>query len=343
MNNFKKIGATALAASLGALSAQAVEVSFNGTSKVTYGSRSASDSDAAGTSSAITEGEAFGADVTIDASMSGELDNGFTVSGFMDDISNGMTSAAITLGMGSMGSVRFNQAATGAVDGYDDVLPNAYEETSDQAGHSFAGQAIGGTSEGGSISYLSPTIEFGGASIDVVADFDPNGGGTAGAGTGADNAAGYSSSMALGTKVSFAGLSLYAAQEEVETALIGAQNSAADAVHSMVQATYSAGPISIGYGEWFKNTGNGGGDYSTEGWSVAFAVNDDLSVSYGTLEDTREAISATAAETADATSIQASYTMGSMALKIQHNETDNSYFNANQTTDNTEIALSFSF
>ena len=41
----------------------------------------------------------------------------------MDDISNGgMTSSAITIGMGSMGTVQINQAATGVVDGYDDIL-----------------------------------------------------------------------------------------------------------------------------------------------------------------------------------------------------------------------------
>ena len=34
-------------------------------------------------------------------------------------------------------------------------------------------------------------------------------------------------------------------------------------------------------------------DYSTTGMSVAFNVNDDLSMSYGELEDTREAHAAT--------------------------------------------------
>ena len=185
MDKFKKIGVTALAGTLAAFtSANAIDVSFGGTAKVTWGSTS---SDRVGTESATRD--AFNADSTISASASGELDNGWTVSGFMDDISNGMTSSAITIGMGSMGSVRVNQAATGAVDGWDDVLPVAYEETNDGAKHATRGIDVGDSIEGGSLSYIAPTLELGGATLNIVADFDPAAGAAAADGTGVAGAA----------------------------------------------------------------------------------------------------------------------------------------------------------
>ena len=154
MDKLKKIGVTALAGTLASFSANAADVSFGGTSKVTLGSTS-SDRNAA---EAATR-DAFGADSTISASLSGELDNGWTVSGFMDDISNGMTSSAISIGMGSLGTVQINQAATGVVDGYDDILPVAYEEINDGAQHATRGMDAGSSVEAGSISYISPSLE----------------------------------------------------------------------------------------------------------------------------------------------------------------------------------------
>ena len=53
--------------------------------------------------------------------------------------------------------------------------------------------------------------------------------------------------------------------------------------------------MSIGYAEWEHNggeAGTAGADYTGEGMSVAFNVNDSLTVSYGTLEDNKEADSA---------------------------------------------------
>ena len=103
------------------------------------------------------------------------------------------------------------------------------------------------------------------------------------------------------------------------------------------------GPISIGYGEWYTNEKDAGDDYSTEGMSIAFAVNDELSVSWGELEDTKEAVSDSTAVTAEMTAFQVAYTMGSMGIKLKHTETDNGYHSTDKTAENTEIAVSFSF
>ena len=78
--------------------------------------------------------------------------------------------------------------------------------------------------------------------------------------------------------------------------------------------------------------------------SVAFNVNDSLTVSYATLEDNKEADSANKNTVdVDIDSIQAAYTMGSMAVKIQNTSTDNPNFVNNTEAEHTEINVSFSF
>ena len=75
----------------------------------------------------------------------------------------------------------------------------------------------------------------------------------------------------------------------------------------------------------------------------SFNVNDDLSVSYGELTDTRSEHSATAALDTDMKSMQVAYSMGSMSIKAKRVETDNPYHTSSKTEENSEISLSFSF
>ena len=78
--------------------------------------------------------------------------------------------------------------------------------------------------------------------------------------------------------------------------------------------------------------------------AVAFNVNDNLTISYGTHEDNKEADSNDANTVdVDIDSIQAAYTMGSMAVKVQNTQTDNPNFVNNTESDMSEINVSFSF
>ena len=134
----------------------------------------------------------------------------------------------------------------------------------------------------------------------------------------------------------------YAVTESTKTDTGGDQGN--DGKNIMVQVIADLGSVSIGAGEWEMNGKDGATDYSTQGIGISFNVNDDLSVSYGELEDTKEAISATAARTTEVSSIQVAYSMGSMAVKAKHVETDNPYASVNADTDETtEISVSFSF
>jgi len=73
MNNFKKIGLTALAGSLAAVSANAVEMSVSGETTVSYISNTAAKVNTVG-------GSSIGTSTGITFSGSGELENGWTVS-----------------------------------------------------------------------------------------------------------------------------------------------------------------------------------------------------------------------------------------------------------------------
>ena len=73
----KKLGLTALAGSMVAISAQAVEMSISGTAVMTYVSKS-------GSVDATNTGSGFGMNKGIGVSGSGELDNGWGVSLYHD-------------------------------------------------------------------------------------------------------------------------------------------------------------------------------------------------------------------------------------------------------------------
>ena len=92
MNKFKKIGLTALAGSLVAVSAQAGELSVSGGVNVTLKSGTAS-------STTNTSGRGIGTDKDVAFSGSGELDNGisFSVVTATTDAQTDLTSGYITI------------------------------------------------------------------------------------------------------------------------------------------------------------------------------------------------------------------------------------------------------
>ena len=336
MNNLKKVALTALGASLAATSGNAVDVSVSGGSEIGW---------ATGTSNYDSnKASSFGVGTGVSFSASGELDNGWTVS--TTHATSGafaLTSSNISVDTGSMGKVRFNRIAAASANANDDVLPTAWEEANDNANTSMRGMRVADGLTSGSVSIILPTFEFGGGTVDLSVDYDPaaNAAGGGNPGVTATRTAGVGSGYGVGAKLGFGPITAYGAYANESST---AAADAIDGQNVMVQLVASLGSVSIGAGEWYANEENGGNDYSTTGMSVAFNVNDDLSMSYGELEDTREAHGATAAVATEVKSIQVAYSMGSMAVKAKRVETDNPY---NQTTNNstehTEISVSFSF
>ena len=136
MNNFKKVGLTALAGSLAAISAHAAEMSVSGASVLTYTCEDTSE----------VTGNPFGMKTNLGFTASGEV-NGYTVS-YMQTTKDqfaGMSSARMSIDMGDMGTLAFDQGSGSGLGTIDDKTPTAAEEIWDGLdGAGFSALSVGG-------------------------------------------------------------------------------------------------------------------------------------------------------------------------------------------------------
>jgi len=367
MNNIKKIGLTALATSLVASSAYAGEASVTGSVGYTWATKSGNtgtiDSD---------HGKGIGTDNSLAFSYSGDLDNGWSVAGFttLQD-SFGVTSSGVTLTMGDMGSILLGSGTGGSSASFDEEVPHAYEQVDDGSGTASSMNLVGSFNDNGAINYSAPAMDMAGASLTIKASYTPKaedayvtGGGTSGvSGT-------WGSGQDLGVIIAHdSGLTLgiYGSERSREA---GASATTSDEFTGTVFAKYSMGPVSIGYQQSYFDTGlasgetaanvakavgtTGAGFFESDMYSIAFNVNDDLSVSYAKLTDTYDAQAGWASGTVTGTqvadvsmdikSIQAAYSMGSMSIKAYRTESDNnSWSTLGGSMTKNEIALGISF
>ncbi len=122
MKNLKKVGLTALAGSLVAFSANAVEMSVSGTAEVTYTTN--------GGSNAVT-GNAWGSNTSLAFTGTGDVGFGTaTIKRTLNDGIGAALSAWQTVDMGDLGVLSFDSTGGGlaGVVANDDLLPTAYEE-----------------------------------------------------------------------------------------------------------------------------------------------------------------------------------------------------------------------
>jgi outer membrane protein OmpU len=317
MNKMKKIGLTALAASLVSVSAQAAEVSVSGGSGITFAS---GNDGVVGNPWSMTDNLTF--------SWGGELDNGMTVDmSFLLDNSDGNSifdNRTLALGMGDAGTLTFwGSSGSGVVGSFDDRTPNAYEESwnsgdSPNAGHS-----------AGNMFYY--TNSFDGAT--VHASFAHGG----------SSDASFDSSTEFGVVIdAIENLELYAALGTDK----GNLTAAADVDNTIMGAQYTYGGATIGVQVNEADSGTVNSDEEFVAWSISYALSEDMSVSYSQSELSYEN-PATADQ--EATGLSASYTMGSMTLAGTVNDITNQGAGAtgsgNTTANNEtfEINLSFAF
>jgi len=356
MNTLKKIGLTALGTSLVAGSAFAGEITASGDAGYTYSSEEVG--------VRTDEGYGFNHDITF--SGSGELDNGFTVSTTMILVEGAtLSSSNVALRMGGMGTITIGNGLGNVGGAFDDVTPRAYEENHDGMKTTTAIDSVGALTDGNAVMYSSPSFDIGGGSASFMLGYTPEASDTAtGEGAVAGNSGTYGSGAAAGVNVSFAGLSAGAMAEEVQNDQ-GVATEMQNAMSATWYANYSFGPVSIGYQTGGLDMGRtdaaeaataaktiaaAGGDFEFEKMSIAFNVNENLSISWGELEETYDAQSNVkgGTEIADvemsSTSIQFAYTMGSMSIKGYQTDTDNPGWDSNAKSDEvTELAVNFAF
>jgi outer membrane protein OmpU len=346
MNNFKKIGLTALAGSLAAVSANAIELSVSGETTVSYISNTNDKLNTAG-------GSSLGTSTGITFSGSGELENGWTVSSsniLNDGDANALSSSQLNLTMGSMGTVTFAKLAGTNVNGIDDVTPRVAEEAWDGAADSVL-QGIGSSTNSGAVAYKSPSFDIMGVSASFGVDYDPAAG-VAGSDHDAiaTKTATQGSGMGAVVKLSHdSGLTIGAGIEEVSSN----SGNDAEAQNVTAYALYTMGPVSVGYQGYYLDNGtsttNGASpaaDYSGDAVGIAFNVNDQVSIGYQKVSEDKEARAGTVGTTRDIKSLSAAYSTGGMTMSIQQTDTDNVAMAAagSETDQETvQVTLSFAF
>jgi outer membrane protein OmpU len=326
--NLKKIGVSALAGSLAVCSAHAADVSVTGSLAVTYTNQDTTEVD----------GNPLGMDNEFNFNISGEMENGFGVSYFMNmgEQAGGMDSAKLSVDMGGLGTVAFDQGSGSGLANYDDVTPKANEEVWDGLDTSGSG-LTGQLGSGGRIQYKNTISD--GVSVDAAYGMGSSANNTDGATSGSGDGGGYSVAVNMsGDSLGMDGVTLGAGYGEIDTG--AGQNDQED---MGIWATYAMGSVSFGLQ---RNELTGGAAGATEQiadlYSIAFNVNEDFAVSYGVKNTDFEASgSATVEEEVDGFGF--SYTMGSMKIAGNRNEGKKMGGVANADDVDTEIKLSFAF
>jgi outer membrane protein OmpU len=361
MNNFKKVGLTALAGSLVAVSAHAGELTVTGGANITLKHGNAS-------SKTNTSGRGIGTDKDVAFTGSGELDNGttFTVFTATTDSQTNLTSGYISIATPSFGSFLMGHHSGAAHYKYDEEVPQAYEQISDITS-TVTQNKVGDFMDNNHITYTSPTFEFGGASVTFDLGYASDANDTETSDGGTPKGAGvYGSGQEAGVTIKYDALQLgvYGAEREGKSHTSGAAVDATqDEFNGVWYAKYSMGPVSIGYSEFYVDAGVTGTAVATnapktlrtshgftEGHQIgiAFNVNENLSVSYTESEETYDAQDNAATAIADVDqeidAIQFAYSMGGMSVKAYQMDVTNPAFDEDADDSKvTEIALGLAF
>ena len=329
MNNFKKIGVTALAGSLAVCSANAADVSVTGSLAVTYTNQDTKE----------VTGNPMGMDNEFNFNISDEMSNGMGVSYFMNmgEQASGMDSAKLSIDMGDMGTIAFDQGSGSGLKNIDDMTPKANEEVWDGLDTTASG-LVGRLGSAGRFQYVN---SFDGVKIDAAYGPGSATNNADGATSGSGEGGGYSVGVTIsGDVVGMSGLTFGGGYGETEAGS-GVDNKEDQTFF----ATYAMGPVSVGFQ---KSDLSGGATGATEQdatfYSIAFNVNENFAVSYGEKNtDFESTSSATVEEQVEG--IGFSYTMGSMTIAGNRNEGKNLNGSTGIAAEDvdTEIKLSFAF
>jgi outer membrane protein OmpU len=293
--NIKKIGLTALAASLVSVSAHAGSMSV-------AGSASMNASGVSGDGQNGGSGFSMGNQLTFTGS--GELDNGLTVSlsFIQDDGTATFDNHSVTISSDSLGSLKLagqggstasNQVdATAAGDLWDkfDGLTAVKVGTEENTVNFQTDLAQTASAGANAFLYTSPELMDG---LTVVASYQPQG-------TGKESGTGYgfNYSGVDGLTVNYA-----------STDVVGTNdNTSGD--NTVMKVSYAYGPVTATYSNLDHDEGAVANDMESTSWAVSYTITDELSVTYGT--ETHDKGDNTVDSEIDGVSF--SYTSGGMTI-----------------------------
>jgi outer membrane protein OmpU len=157
---------------------------------------------------------------------------------------------------------------------------------------------------------------------------------------GGDNGVGYGYDIVVEHSGLADGLNVFAGITQIKSDFGNDQSVRA------LGATYAVGMVTLGYQYTKDELGRHSYDYyENNAYGISFAINDDLSISYGNHESERAVGPNDATVTLETSSLQLAYTMGGMSIKAAMSDVENASYStaaANDYDVNT-IALSLAF
>ena len=309
MTNLKKLGLSALAGSLVATTGYAGALDVTGAAKVSYVSKDETE----------VTGNPFSMTRDINFAGSGEMDNGMTISYFQLLSAGSFSSSGLTLDMGDAGELTFGNGATmgKGIKAYQDKMPTANEQVWDD----LDGEA-NGLVEISNSNTLGYGTSIAGANVSI--NYNPD----AGAGT-------AESSKSIGVDYTMGDAMVFYAMGDKAGATV---NTGAD--HWTAGITYTAGGATVGAQVSSLDNAAANADQDRTHFAASFAVNEDLSVSWGM--STVEFENPSKVDQEDS-GFSVSYTMGSMTIAAAANSSDN--VGGTSGTDDThkEMSIAFAF
>jgi outer membrane protein OmpU len=305
MNNFKKIGLTALGTSLIATAAHAGALSVSGSASITLSGKDKG-----------TAGNGFSMSDSVTFSGSGEMDNGWnvTVSYELDDnetSTGNMDSRSVKIDTNGMGVITFaGHGGSSAMGAVDDVMPTAYGESFDiisatmDTGGKTGTQifnAIGSSGTDNMFHYSSGDLVDG---FKVTASYVPSNG-----------SAMVESAMDFAVEYTgMEGLTVgYAAGEA------NAEGGTNNTDNTTMYVKYAYGPVTVGIQESEIDSTAATNDDEFDSMGITYQVSDDLTIGY-TESSYNDGNIATDQENSN---LSAAYTMGGMTLSVAMAEEKN--------------------
>ena len=320
MNNLKKVGLTALAGSLVAVTAHAGDVSVSGGASMTMKNHTGN--------SDTSKGKTLKMGNQLTFTGGGELENGLTV-GISFVIDQGDDTAASN-GPFDSHSVQVSSDTLG-------TLKMAGEGTNDAAGsvdttaagdiwnYTFTGftDPLAATSNSGTLKYTTPELTDG---LTLVGSYSPK-----------------STTTASGTSVGY-GLN-YSGIDGLTINLATGENNAttgSEADLNVMKASYAYGPVTVAVSNNEYDATAATDNQEVSSYAISYTVSENISVSYGS--ETHEDDATAAVEDAEITSYSASYTAGGMTLSAIAIKAENEDFTSTVAdSDYWGLTASFAF
>ena len=329
MNNFKKIGLTALAASLVSVSAHAGALSVTGSASMNTEGHSGEQLDG---------GTTFSMANSVTLSGSGELDNGLSVSvsfemdqGTGNNSDKGFDNHSVTVASDSLGTlVLAGHGGSTAASKIDTTAAGDMWDNFDEMsiGGTTINDAVAMSGAGNnSLFYTSPDLMDG---LNVVLSYNPQG--TTGSGNaGKDSESGYGVNY-----TGVEGLSVSYATTDIET-----NTAATSGDNEVLKVSYVYGPVTATYSTSETNATTDTSSGASDSYALSYTVSDELSVTYGS--ETHEEDGQTTDVEVDGISV--AYTTGGMTISAVMQSAENLNHNTGSKfdVDYWKLGASFAF